>query len=300
MFRFRVMPMGLVSAGATFTRMMDKLLEGSTNLDSYLDDVLCHTKSWEDHMASLRDFFSRVRSANLRLKPSKCELGGNSVSFLGHKVTEDQRSPDNLNKIMEADRPQTKKQLMSFLGMANFHSSYIFHYSSIVAALTDCLKKDQPDKIIWGDPQEKAFQTIKSYLLSEPVLKLPDLEKPFVIRTDASDVGMAACILQEHESVLFPVTFASKKCCDRETRYSISEREGLAVVWGINKFKKYLMGAKFVLETDHAPLTILKSSNTSSPRLQRWCLALQSFDFTIRYISGRDCLWSDFLSRHGM
>ena len=149
------MPMGLVSAGATFTRMMGKLLEGSTNLDSYLDDVLCHTKSWEDHMASLRDFFSRVRSANLRLKPSKCELGGNSVSFLGHKVTEDQRSPDNLNKIMEADRPQTKKQLMSFLGMANFHSSYIFHYSSIVAALTDCLKKRSARQNYMGGPSRE-------------------------------------------------------------------------------------------------------------------------------------------------
>ena len=103
LFRFRVMPMGLVSAGATFTRMMKKLLDGSVNLDSYLDDVLCRTKSWEDHLCSLREFFSRVKMANLRLKPSKCELGGNSVSFLGHKVTGDHRSPDNLDKIMEAN-----------------------------------------------------------------------------------------------------------------------------------------------------------------------------------------------------
>ena len=110
LYRFTVMSMGLVSAGATFTRMMRKLLDGSVNLDNYLDDVLCHTKSWEDHMVSLRDFFSRIRAANLRLKPSKCELGGNSVSFLGHKVTEDHRSPDNLDKIMEAGRPQTKNK----------------------------------------------------------------------------------------------------------------------------------------------------------------------------------------------
>ena len=124
--------------------------------------------------------------------------------------------------------------------------------------------------------------------------------KPFVIRTDASDVGMAACILQEHDSILFPVVFSSKKFCAAETRYTISERECLAVVWGINKFKKYLMGAKFVLETDHAPLSILKTSNTSSPRLQRWCLALQSFDFTVKYIKGDSCLWSDFFSRNFM
>ena len=300
LYRFTVLPMGLVSAGATFTRMMRKLLNGTENLDSYLDDVLCHTKTWEEHISSLRVFFTRVQDANLRLKPSKCELGGNSVSFLGHKVTEDQRSPDNLNKMMEANRPQNKKQVMAYLGMAQFHSSYIPHYSTIVSPLTNLLKKNMPDKIVWGDDQERSFQTIKSHLLSEPVLKLPDLGKPFVIRTDASDVGMAACILQEYDSILFPVVFASKKFCPAETRYTISERECLAVVWGINKFKKYLMGAKFTLETDHAPLSILKTSNTSSPRLQRWCLSLQCFDFTVKYIKGDTCLWSDFLSRNLM
>ena len=201
---------------------------------------------------------------------------------------------------MEANRPQTKKQVMAYLGMAQFHSSYIPHYSTIVSPLTDLLRKNMPDKIVWGDDQERSFQTIKSHLLSEPVLKLPDLGKPFVIRTDASDVGMAACILQEYDSILFPVVFASKKFCPAETRYTISERECLAVVWGINKFKKYLMGAKFTLETDHAPLSILKTSNTSSPRLQRWCLSLQCFDFTVKYIKGYTCLWSDFLSRNLM
>ena len=187
---------------------------------------------------------------------------------------------------------------MSYLGMTNFFSSYIPHYSTISTGLTDLLKKDMPNQVVWEEPQEKAFQTLKQCLLSEPILKLPDLSKPFVIRTDASDVAMAACILQEHDSVLFPVTFASKKFCKATTRYSISEREGLAVVWGINKFRKYLMGAKFILETDHSPLTIFKTSNTSSPRLQRWSLALQSYDFSIRYIMGKNCLWSDFLSRH--
>ena len=161
LFRFTVMSMGLVSAGATFTRMMRKLLDGSVNLDNYLDDVLCHTKSLEDHIVSLRDFFSRIRAANLRLKPSKCELGGNSVSFLGQKVTEDHRSLDNLDKIMEAGRPQTKKRVMAYLGMAQYHSNYIAHYSTRVAPLTDLLKKSMPDKVVWGRPKREAFRLLK-------------------------------------------------------------------------------------------------------------------------------------------
>ena len=92
--------------------------------------------------------------------------------------------------------------------------------------------------------EPKNFQTLKIYLLSEPVLKLPQLDKQFIIHTDASYRAIAACILQEHDSILFPVVFSSKKLCDRESKWTISERKGLAVVRGINKFKKYLMGAK--------------------------------------------------------
>ena len=148
--------------------------------------------------------------ANIRLKPSKCELGGNSVSFLGHKVIEDQRCPDNLNKILEATRPQTKKEVMSFIGLVGFFSSYIPRYASICVPLTDFLRKDIPNPVILGDHQEQSFQTLKNHLLSEPVLKLPRLDKQFVIQTDASDRAIAACILQEHDGVLFPVTFSSK------------------------------------------------------------------------------------------
>ena len=141
LFRFKVMPFGLASAGASFTRIMRRLLENTEHLDSYLDDVLCHTSNWEDHLYSLRQFFSRVRVANIRLKPTKCELGGNSVSFLGHKVIEDHRSPDNLNKILEATRPQTKKEVMSFIGLVGFFSSYIPRYAAICVPLTDLLRK---------------------------------------------------------------------------------------------------------------------------------------------------------------
>ena len=163
LFRFKVMPMGLVSAGASFTRMMNKLLDKTEHLDSYLDDVLCHTNSWEDHISSLRQFFTRVKMANIRLKPSKCELGGNSVSFLGHRVTEDHRSLDNLNKIMEATRPQTKKQVMAFLGTTGFFSAYISFYSSLTAGLTDLLRKDMPNQVVWGTARKEFSNSTKLF-----------------------------------------------------------------------------------------------------------------------------------------
>lgn len=300
LFQFTVMPFGLSSAPATFNRIMRKLLQDTSNLDSYLDDVLTHTGGWKSHTDAIRVFFTRVREGNLSLKPSKCKIGGSTIDFLGHRVVEDSKipNPDNLRKIIDAARPDTKTKVKSLLGSCGFYSTYIPRYSDIITPLTDCLRKAQPNKIVWGDSQEESFQSLKKAFLSQPILKLVCIDKPFVLRTDASDVGVSAVILQEHSGILHPVCFGSRKLCDRECRYSISERECLAVVWGTQKFHKYLYGRHFVLETDHKPLSILKVSDSSSPRLQRWSLALQVYNFTVQHISGENCLISDWLSRH--
>ena len=149
--------MGLVIAGASFTRIMNKLLEGTEHLDKYMDDVLCQTNSWESHTSSLGQVFMKVKMANIKLKPSKCELGGNSVSYLGHRVNEDHRSADNLNKIMEATRPQTKKQV-TFLDSTGFFSAYIPFYSSLTSGLTDLLRKNMPNQVVWGNRKKRVFK----------------------------------------------------------------------------------------------------------------------------------------------
>ena len=210
--------------------MMRKLLAGTTNLESYLDDVMAHTQTWEDHLSTLRIFFGRVKEGNLKLKPSKTQIGFKKIDFLGHQVIEDGRTPnpDNLNKIMEAARPETKKQVMSWLGLLGFYQVYISQYSTIAASLTNLLKKAMPNKVVWEPCHEQSFQLLKTALLSRPILKLPDLKKPFVLRTDASAYAVAGVILQEHDGILFPVCFGSKKLCEREMRWSISDRECLA------------------------------------------------------------------------
>jgi hypothetical protein len=300
LFKFKVLPFGLSTSPATYTRMMRKLLSGSENLDSYIDDVLCHTTDWQSHIQTLRDFFERVRSANISLKPSKCKIGGTSVDFLGHKVVEDMRTPNpkNLQKIFDVARPSTKKEIMSLLGLTGFYQSYIPCYSKITAPLTNLLRKSTPNKIPWGQEEENSFLLLTTSLLKQPILKLPEYGKSFTLRTDASDLGVACVLLQEHNGVLHPVCFASRKFSVREANYSISEREALAVVFGVQKFMKYLYGVPFILETDHKPLSILKTADSTSPRLQRWSLALQSYTFNVVYIHGKDCIGADFFSRH--
>ena len=130
-----------------------------------------------------------------------------------------------------------------------------------------------------------------------PVLKLPDVTKKFVLRTDASGTGVGAVLLQYHDNVPHPVAYASRKLLDRETRYSTIERELLAVVWAIQRFKYYLLGATFILEVDHKPLVYLNKFKGDNARLMRWALWLQAFHFQIVHIDGRDNVGADFLSR---
>jgi len=126
---------------------------------------------------------------------------------------------------------------------------------------------------------------------------MPDLEKPFTLRTDASDIGLGAVLLQECDDGLFPVSFASRKLLDRERKYSVLERECLAVVWSIRKFAMYVYGVDFTLQTDHQALLYLDRTKFENDRVMRWAMFLQNYRFRIEAIKGSANVGADYLSR---
>lgn len=130
-----------------------------------------------------------------------------------------------------------------------------------------------------------------------PVLLLPRLDQEFVVRTDASSVGLGAVLLQEFEDVLHPVSYASRKLLEREKNYSSIECECLAIVWSIQKLSRFLWGVRFVLQTDHRPLTYLKTSHFKNSRIMRWALSLQEYAFDIEPVAGTNNVLADLLSR---
>jgi len=134
-------------------------------------------------------------------------------------------------------------------------------------------------------------------LSQKPVLKLPNFSLPFVLQTDASEDGISAILCQEYDGILCPVAYASKRLLDRESRYSVIDREALAIVWGIGKFKYYIYGQHFILDTDHQPLIYLQRSQNENSRLTRWNLWLQNYHFTLRSIRGDLNKTADCLSR---
>ncbi|GFO09163.1 retrovirus-related pol polyprotein from transposon 297 [Plakobranchus ocellatus] len=147
------------------------------------------------------------------------------------------------------------------------------------------------------EAQLRAFPNLKAALTSQQVLKLPDFRKPFILSTDASDTGLGAMLKQEHDGQTFPVTYLSRKLFPRERKYSVVERECLALVWAVKSLNSYLWGREFVIETDHVPLLYLNKVKSENGRLMRWALLLSQYRFQLRSVKGRDNHGPDFLSR---
>ena len=158
-------------------------------------------------------------------------------------------------------------------------------------------KKGQPNKVVWGECQECSFRSLKRALTTSPILKLPEIGKPFIVQTDASDTGIGAVLLQLEDDVKFPVVYISRKLKPSRANYSVIEKECLAIVWAIQKLSRYLYGSEFNLETDHQPLVYLNRAKINNPRLMRWALSLQPYRFRIVAIKGSDNVGADYLSR---
>jgi len=299
LYQFVRMPFGLQNACATYGRMMRRLLDGMEQTDNFVDDVLTFTDEWQRHLHELRDLFCRVRQAGLTVKPSKCFFGYVSIEYVGHVVGQGQlrTMEDKVSRIVNAPEPRTKTQLRAFLGLAGYYRRFVPSYAMVAAPLTDLLRKGAPNKLEWERAQDIAFSQLKAALSSEPVLRLPDSNKQFIVRTDASDTGLGAVLLQEHEDGIFPVMYLSRKLNAAERNYSVIERECLAIVWAISKLQLYLYGRSFVLQTDHRPLLYLDQAKLSNPRVMRWALSLQPYRYRTESIRGSDNVGADYLSR---
>ena len=289
-YEFIRMPFGMMNSGSTLNRAVKILLEGMNNVTAYVDDLLVHTESFDHHLEVLEELFRRLSEANVTVRPSKCVIASSEVEFVGHWLGRGTITlqDDIVSKVRDAPRPRTKKDVRAFLGLV---------LSNIASPLTDLNKRGMPNIVVWEEKEERAYSLLKNIIISKPILHLPDINKLFTIRTDASDRGLGAVLLQEVDGSLFPIAFASRKLLNRERNYSAIEKECLAIVWGIQKFSLYLYGRQFVLQTDHFPLQYLNAAKFENSRIMRWALCLQRYNFNVEHIKGSDNVGADFLSR---
>lgn len=303
-FRWVTMPFGLKTAGAIFSRMMRKLLAplNRDDVHNFVDDVIAGTETWQQHLCATRAFLQRLDEANLVVRPNKCYLGFDEISFLGHRVGNGLLRPeaDKLEKFKGLEVPTTKREVRRYLGMIGFYRRFVPNYSQIALPLTDLTKGAKTGHVTWTAACQKAFDGLKQALVTDPVLRLPDPSKTFILRTDASDQGLGAVLLQEGPDGQEPVSFASKKLAAAEKNYSTIEKECYAIVWAVRKFEPHLFGRKFRVVTDHQPLQYLQQARPHSGRLARWAMQLQAYEFTIETVKGVENVDADFWSRIGL
>ena len=156
-----------------------------------------------------------------------------------------------MEKIRSAKGPTTKKEVRSFLGLANYYRDHTPSFAATAAPLSDLTKKGLLESVRWEDAQEKAFVTLRENLVRRLILRLPDHNKIFILRTDTSNCGLGAALMHEHEGRFFPIAYGSKKLTSAQRKYSTIAKVCLAIVWIALKFRLYLAGKPLVLPTDH-------------------------------------------------
>lgn len=299
-YEFKRMPFGLKNAPATFQRLMDQVLSGLQGIELfvYLDDIVLYARSLREHQIKFDKLAERLRRANLKLQPDKCEFLRREVGYLGHIISNNGVKPDpaKIRAVKEFPRPRNEKNIKQFLGLAGYYRRFIPNFSKIAKPLTELLKKD--NEFAWQKEQADAFTQLRDALCTEPVLQYPDFTKPFVVTTDASGYAIGGILSQGPVGKDSPIAYTSRLLNQAEKNYSTIEKELLAIVYCVNYFRPYLYGRKFQLVTDHKPLVWLTSVKDPTSRLVRWRLKLDEYEYQVIYKAGKTNVNADALSRN--
>eukprot|EP00079_Xenopus_tropicalis_P023325 XP_012815654.2 PREDICTED: LOW QUALITY PROTEIN: uncharacterized protein K02A2.6-like [Xenopus tropicalis] len=244
-----------------------------------------------------------ARDAGLKLKKEKCVFGVPSVDFLGYKVDAHGIHPTDtkVKGFHEAPFPKNKQELQAFLGLLNFYHPFLKDKATVVEPLHRLLDKNTTWK--WSALHEQAFSDAKRLLSSDSVLVHYDLNKPLTLTCDASPYGIGAVLSHTVSGGReAPIAFYSRTMSTTERNYAQIDKEALAIVAGVKKFHEYLYGRGFAIITDHKPLLgLLKNNGPTaqiiSPRMLRWCLLLNAYDYELQYRPGKDISNADALSR---
>ncbi|GFT20901.1 retrovirus-related Pol polyprotein from transposon opus [Trichonephila clavipes] len=278
-YAFRGMPFGLSGATPNFQKAIDIILKPVTGkfVNIYMDDVIISSPSFTQHVKYLKEVFRLLHEAGLTLNKDKCKFRCEELKYLGLIINKEgiKTVETEVQAIVEMKPPRNSKEVSKFLGMPQWYAKLIKNYVDICEPLYNLKRKLK--KFIWLIEALKEFDAVKAAITKAPVLKFPEIKKPFQLFTDASSIGVGAVQNQEKR----PVVFSSHTLSDAERNYTVTERECLAMVWALNKFRTYLGSLPIKVITDHAALTHLTNGKNLSNKMIRW--ALKSAELNIEW-----------------
>ena len=325
-------PFGLRNAPPAFQRYINQMLGDLKGAicEPYLDDVLCFSKTFVDHVNDLDKILVRMRARGIKLRAEKCVFAKNEVRYLGRLVSGEGYRPDPKDvAVLEKFRtpPANIGELRSLLGFLGYYRCYVKDFSRKVKPLYDMLKvKDQEDgktkrkkkvdsnkkqkqqdskvKITWKEEHQEILEMMITYLQSAEVIAYPDFNLPFFIHCDASNQGLGAVLYQTQEGVDRVISYGSRTLSEAEKNYNLhsGKLEFLALKWAITeRFSDYLIyGPHFTVYTDNNPLTYVLTTAKLNAVGLRWVNELSNYNFTIKYRRGKENVDADYLSRRPM
>jgi len=263
------MPFGLCNAPVTFQRCMQAIFSDliEKSIEVFMDDFSVFGSSYEVCLNNLDTVLKRCRETNLVLNWEKCHFMVTEGIVLGHKISSRGIEVDKakIDVIGKLSPPVNVKGVRSFLGHVGFYRRFIKDFSKIAKPLSNLLNKDK--SFLFDDECLNAFETLKERLTSAPIITAPNWNFNFELMCDASDYAVGAVLGQRKNKIFHAIHYASKVLNDAQINYATTEKELLAIVYALEKFRSYLIGSKIVVYTDHAAIKYLLTKSDSKPRL---------------------------------
>ena len=300
LYEFLRLPFGLANAPGQFQRVMSRILEPVVGVCAfvYIDDIVVFSKSESDHIRDLRTVFELLDRHNVTIKKEKCDFAKKQVELLGYVVSPQGIAPtaEKTMAVKAIRPPNDVKGVKSILGLTNYYRSSIAGYARIVEPIVALTRKGV--KFEWSPECEKSLDRLKEALCSAPILAYPDPNKPYRLYTDACDYAVGAVLVQTDDNGLERVVHYLSTLLDEvQRRWATIEKEAYGIIYALKKLRCYLLGAEFVILTDHKPLKSLFNSKIENAKLQRWAIRLSEFGAPIEYRKGIDNERADALSR---
>ena len=299
-YQFNFLPFGLAGSPAAFQKLMLQVFQGLTFkfLIIYVDDILIFSKTFDQHLSHLQTVFNRLRDANLRLHPKKCNFVVPEILYLGHIISPAGIAvdPSKIEILKTYPPPRNVKQVRSFLGYCSYYRRFVKNFAQIAQPLNSLLHKGKV--FHWTDACQQAFEKLRTAMYTTPILAYADMNKQFILSTDASSTGLGYVLSQiDDKHGERPLACGGRALRDSEKNWSTTELEGLALVEAVREFHYYLANQKFLVYSDHISLSWLKEIKHRNGRLFRWSLLLQNYDMEIKYKTGKSNANADMLSR---
>ncbi|KAK7590526.1 hypothetical protein V9T40_002139 [Parthenolecanium corni] len=295
-------PFGTKDSMPAFIRIMKIVLADCDQFAcAYVDDILIHSATAEDHLKHLDIVLKKANAANMAIRLDKCSFFESSAKYLGYVIDRQGISPDpaRAEAITQYTRPTDKKSARSFLGVVGYYRNHIHRCSDLEVPLRDLTRIDTP--FVWEGKHQIAFDLLKRQIAKRLLNVHPDWSKPFFIATDASNYAIAGMIIQiRDDGQQDVVAMCSRMLNKAERNYQTFEKELLAMVYTLQKNRYMLLGYEIHWKTDHHALTyFLKTAESTSQRVNRWRLYINNYDIkAIEHIPGKDNVAPDALSRY--